>query len=236
MKNSKGLSFLFILILLVWNMDLIAQSNSVWSKKKATKWFKTQEWLNGKNVGETQREYDSFGREIFESQIDSDSIKITDNESLQLKPHRSINKEEFAKQYHTDKLWWDKAFAFLKETDLIAIKPGKYFIDNDNVFATVTEGSAKLIDTTKWESHRNYQDIHYVISGKEQIGIANISSLTVTNEYNLIKDLIFYSGKGKYYIAEPGTFFIFFPQDAHRPNLQLNGYAVKKVVIKIRRG
>ena len=114
MKNSKGLSFLFILILLVWNTDLIAQSNSVWSKK-AAKWFKTQEWLNGKNVGETQREYDSFGREIFESQIDSDSIKITDNEYLQLKPHRSINNEEFANQYHTDKLWWDKAFAFLKE-------------------------------------------------------------------------------------------------------------------------
>ena len=42
------------------------------------------------------------------------------------------------------------------------------------------------------------------------IGIANISSLTVTNEYNLIKDLIFYSGKGKYSSLNPALFLFFF--------------------------
>lgn len=232
MGKSMNRHFLFILILLGWNSNVIAQSSDTWTKEKANKWFKTQEWLKNKSVHEAERQFDLFGREVFENQ--ADSIGAVNNELLLLKPHNSIDKEEFAKQYHSNKLWWDKAFAFLKETDLTAIKPGKYVIDDDNVFATVIEGSPRQMDTTQWESHLNYQDIHYIISGKEQIGIANVSSLTVATEYDRKRDLIFYTGKGKYYIAETGAFFIFFPQDAHRPNLQFNSHNVKKIVIKIR--
>jgi YhcH/YjgK/YiaL family protein len=40
---------------------------------------------------------------------------------------------------------------------------------------------------------------------------------------------------GKFYTAKPGTFFLFFPQDVHRPNIKVKGYdLVKKLVIKIR--
>ena len=155
----------------------------------------------------------------------------------QLKPHKSINKEEFAKQYHTNKLWWVKAFAFLEENDLDRLKPGKYAIDGENVFATITEGPPKRFDTSKWESHHNYQDIHYVIKGKEKIGVAPVSLATVTNEYDKARDLVFYTAEGRYYTADPDIFFIFFPQDAHRPNLEMEDYdMVKKIVIKIRRG
>ena len=87
-----------------------------------------------------------------------------------------------------------------------------------------------------WESHQNYIDIHYVINGKEKIGVAPLSSATVIKKYNSAKDLTFYKAKGKYYVADPGLFFIFFPEDAHRPNLATEGsLAVKKLVIKIRK-
>jgi YhcH/YjgK/YiaL family protein len=34
---------------------------------------------------------------------------------------------------------------------------------------------------------------------------------------------------------DPGTFFIFTPEDAHRPGIQVAGYeSVKKVVVKVR--
>jgi len=228
-----ALPAIFLSVLLT-GFKVRAQSNNEWTSEKADQWFKKQEWLNSRSIHQAAREYDQFGREISETYPDS-NVASVNNKELKLKPHKSINKVEFAKQFHANKIWWDEAFAFLKETDLSAIKPGKYLIDGDNVFATVTEGSPRRMDTTKWESHHNYQDIHYVISGKEQIGITNIDSVTVANEYNAARDLIFYTGKGKYYIAEPGTFFIFFPQDAHRPNLQLNGYTDKKIVIKVRR-
>ncbi len=36
-------------------------------------------------------------------------------------------------------------------------------------------------------------------------------------------------------LAEPGTFFIFTPEDAHRPGIKVDGFdTLKKVVIKVR--
>lgn len=156
---------------------------------------------------------------------------------LHLNPHKSTNKKEFAKQYHNDKERWDKAFLFLKENKLDTLTPGKYQIEGEDVYATVTEGPAKDFEKTAWESHRNYHDIHYVIKGKEKIGIAPVSSATVTKDYDSEKDILFYTAKGKYYITDPDTFFIIFPQDAHRPGIKVEGFdEVKKIVIKIRKG
>ena len=155
---------------------------------------------------------------------------------LKLVPHKSVNIDEFARQYAARKAWWDKAFAYLKETDLTNLKPGKYPIDGDNVFATVTEGPTKELDSTKWEAHRIYQDIHYVIKGREKIGITPVSSATVIQEYDNSKDIAFYSSKGKFYESDPAKFFIAFPGDAHRPGVKTEGYdTIKKIVIKIRK-
>ena len=52
---------------------------------------------------------------------------------LQLKPHETINKTEFAKQYQLNKKYWDEAFAFLKNHDLNTLAVGRYAIDGDNV-------------------------------------------------------------------------------------------------------
>ena len=156
---------------------------------------------------------------------------------LQMIPHSSIDKQHFAVQYHANKTGWDKAFDFLKEKDLANLKPGKYEIDGENVYATVTEAPTKELETTAWESHRQYADIHYLIKGQEKIGIVPISLASITKEYDTAKDLINYSASGKYYIAKPGTFFIMLPEDAHRPSVKADGFdTVKKIVIKIKTG
>ncbi len=156
---------------------------------------------------------------------------------LKVTPHKSIDKIEFAKEYHSHQMWWDKAFAFMKNTNLSGLKLGDHPIVGEDVFARVTEGPLKRLDSSKWEAHKNFHDIHYVISGKEKIGIGPLSSATIVVPYNSTRDISFYEGKGKYYIAEPGTFFIAFPKDIHRPGLEVNGKETeKKLVIKIRRG
>lgn len=154
---------------------------------------------------------------------------------LQLKPENTIDKLEFAKQYHAHKTWWDKAFAFMKEPNNAELKPGIYPIDGENVFAKITEIPSKTFEDPKWENHQNYADIQYVISGQEQIGIGSLSKSTMIVPYNKQKDITFYNGKGKYYIAKPGTFFIFFTHQTHRPSIKVAGYeVVKKIVIKVR--
>ncbi|MDQ6755379.1 MAG: YhcH/YjgK/YiaL family protein [Bacteroidota bacterium] len=154
---------------------------------------------------------------------------------LQLKPHKSVDIQQFAKQYHYNKVYWDKAFAFLKNQDLNKLGKGKYAIDGDNVYASVTEDSTKNFDKTNWESHKKYIDIQYVISGEEKIGVYPVAKATVTRPYDEKKESANYSADGKIYDAVPRTFFIFFPSDAHRPNITPGGNIPdKKIVIKVR--
>lgn len=154
---------------------------------------------------------------------------------LKLDPSSSVNYVEFYKQYHANKAYWDKAFDYLKTQKLSTLTLGRHDIDGDNVYASVTQNPTKDFDSTTWESHRQYIDLQYVIDGKEQIGVASPQKLTVVKPYDAKKDVANYSGKGKLYHARPGTFFLFFPSEAHRPNIaDGDKIADKKIVIKIR--
>jgi YhcH/YjgK/YiaL family protein len=153
---------------------------------------------------------------------------------LQVKPHASINPQEFAEQYNRNKEIWDKAFVFLNRKDLNTLAPGNYPLDGKKVYAIVSKYDSKDMDKTKWESHRKYIDLQYLISGKEKIGVAPVSQAKVTEAYNDAQDIAHYESAGKYYVAEPGTFFLFFPQETHRPSIKVDGSVpVKKLVIKI---
>jgi len=174
----------------------------------------------------------------------TDSLKVARHwlkskewrKELNVNVFHDVNAPEFYRQYHRSKDVWDKVFAFLADSKkLDTIKPATYPIDGKNAYAIITEGPEKTEETAKWESHRKYIDLHYVIRGKEKIGAAAVSGAKVTVSYNEDKDGANYTADGKYYIATPSKFYLFFPSDAHRPNLQVNGYdTVKKLVIKIK--
>lgn len=152
-----------------------------------------------------------------------------------LMPHETIDQQELARQYHLNKTYWDEAFLFLKEHDLATLPKGKYPIDGENVYATVTEDSLKDLVKTNWESHRRYIDIQCVIKGEEKMGISPIVDATVTKQYDEKKDAANYTAEGKYYTGKAGTVFIFFPSTAHRPNISPGERMVeKKIVIKLR--
>jgi biofilm protein TabA len=154
---------------------------------------------------------------------------------IKLNVYTDVNKVEFARQYSKNKTVWLKVFAFLRDSDLTILKPGKYAIDGDNAYASITEAPSKEFDKTAWESHRKYIDLQYIIKGKEKIGVAPVSAATVIKPYNEKADGANYTTDGQFYIAEPGTFYLFFPQDAHRPGIKVDGYdTVKKLVIKIK--
>jgi len=151
---------------------------------------------------------------------------------LQLNPHESVDKDSFYVAYHRNKKLWDAAFLFLKTQDLTALTPGKHPIVGDAVFANVTDAPSKEQEDVKWESHKNYVDLQYIIRGKEIIGVADTSAAIITQPYTV--DVINYTAKGKYYTTDPHHFFLFFPNNAHRPTIKVKGYdVVKKIVIKI---
>lgn len=127
-----------------------------------------------------------------------------------------------------------KAFEFLKTTDLARLDTGKYPIDDEKVFAIVSEYETKELEKGLWEAHQKYIDIQYIISGQEKIGYGPIDEMKVKEEYNEQNDILFLSGQGDFFTVKEGMFAIFAPNDAHMPGIQVDGIQnVKKLVVKV---
>lgn len=152
-------------------------------------------------------------------------------------PDPSVNKKEFAVSYFKNKERWLKAFEFLKNSDLTKLELKRYDIDGDRLYATVSEYMSKNEDAARFEAHRKYIDIQYVISGKEIMNIAPFTTVKdVLTPYDATKDIEFVTvPKVVNYKASPANFFIFFPSDAHRPGMKdgVNS-PVRKIVIKLK--
>jgi YhcH/YjgK/YiaL family protein len=152
-------------------------------------------------------------------------------------PDPSTDKMALAKAYFKNPDRWNKAFAFLKETDLKKLELKRYDIDGDNLYVAMSEYNSKDPKTTRYEAHKKYIDIQYVVSGNELIGIAPLASQeSVLQQYDAAKDIEFLSVKnGRMVAATPAGFFVFFPSDAHMPGLMnKTSVPVRKAVVKIK--
>ena len=159
------------------------------------------------------------------------------SEGWKVSPDASVNKREFAITYFKNKTRWEKSFRFLKDNDLSKLELKRYDIDGDNLFATVSEYVTKNDEAANFEAHRKYIDIQYVISGKEIMNIAPIATVKdVMTQYDETKDIEFVTVSKKVnYLASQNNFFIFFPDDAHRPGLKVEvNLPVRKIVIKLK--
>ena len=111
----------------------------------------------------------------------------------------------------------------------------KYELKN-GIFASVESYTTKSFSDALFESHRKYIDIQVVLSGEEKIGWHPVDGLTPETEYDEKKDIIFYQMTAPYGWTrlEPGIFAVYFPDDAHLPQVQaVQPVQVKKAVIKI---
>lgn len=130
---------------------------------------------------------------------------------------------------------FSKAFDFIKNSDLLSMECGKYEIDGDNIYANLQEYDTKPVDEGKWEAHKKYIDIQYVIKGQEEMGYANISEMKPICEYDESKDIVFLKGSGDFFVVKEGFFTIFTPNDAHMPSLAVvEEEYTKKVIVKIK--
>ncbi|MBI9111926.1 YhcH/YjgK/YiaL family protein [Maridesulfovibrio ferrireducens] len=132
---------------------------------------------------------------------------------------------------------WEKAFEFLRELD-ISIEPGRCVIDGEKVFAQVSEYHTKLQDEGRFEAHRKYVDIQFLLSGREILGWADLPSLETEIIYDPERDVEFLKPlpvTPSLSRLVPGMFMAFFPEDGHMPGLAVGNKpeAVKKVVVKI---
>ena len=140
-----------------------------------------------------------------------------------------------AKLYYPCHKGFQMGFAFIKRAIEENLEPGKYEIDGKNVYASVQEYTTKP-DSEKFEGHRNYIDIQYIISGREYMECSVLANCKTMTQYNPEKDVEFFTCNGlkTKMEFEKDTFAIFFPEDIHKPGVMLDEQMpVKKVVVKV---
>lgn len=152
----------------------------------------------------------------------------------QVKSDDSNDKKLIAESYFKFKSRWDMAFKFLKENDLTKLS-GQHEIDGKNVHVIVADYDSKEKSATRYESHDKYVDIQYVAVGEELMGKTTRDKAEVSVPYNQANDITFYDFEGgDYFKATPESFFMFFPEEVHRPSVKIDGSVpIKRIVVKI---
>ena len=126
-----------------------------------------------------------------------------------------------------------RAFDYIRDTDLFALAPGRYPIVGDDLFAIVEQAQGKTREMAKLEAHRRYIDIQLVLEGDEQMGWKPLADcLNPVSEHNEEKDIRFFRDAPASWIAVPPDHFcIFFPEDAHAP--LVGSGQIRKVIFKV---
>jgi YhcH/YjgK/YiaL family protein len=138
-----------------------------------------------------------------------------------------------SERYYNLHAGFKKAFEFLRRGDLADLPDARYEIDGKRICATIFEGKGNGRKAAKLESHIQNIDIQYCISGFDEIGWNPASECSVKDGgYDPGKDLQLYSDMPKIWVPHaPGTFMVFFPEDAHAP--MIADRALRKVVVKV---
>ena len=132
---------------------------------------------------------------------------------------------------------FEKAFAFIKRAVAENLPVGKYEIDGKDLYASISEYTAKASQDGKFEGHREYIDIQFIVSGTETMELVDITRATPNTEYNEVKDVEFYANEENATVAlvTAGDYGIFYPSDIHKPGIMYKTpSAVKKIVVKVK--
>jgi YhcH/YjgK/YiaL family protein len=131
---------------------------------------------------------------------------------------------------------FQKAFEYLKSCNAATTPAGRYEIEGNSVYAIVQEYETIPENELRWEAHRKYIDIQYILSGNECMGWSNIKYISDQLPYNEVQDCIISSDteEASFIHMNVGQFTILFPEDVHKPKCRFSEKcSVRKIVIKV---
>ena len=98
-------------------------------------------------------------------------------------------------------------------------------------FYSVSDTALSDRSERKFEYHKRFIDIQFVIDGIETMEYTDINAASPITAFNDERDIGFAEGEGALFTLRSGDLAIFFPEDAHKPCIGEG--CVRKVVVKI---
>ncbi len=132
----------------------------------------------------------------------------------------------------------EDAITFLRRADLAGLPDGRYELPG-GAFANVEryETRPSPAEGPRFEAHRLYTDVQYIVSGAETIGVAALADMEVLEAYDPARDICFgrvAEGRWEPAELEAGELAVLSPADAHAPKMPTGAPApVMKVVVKL---
>ena len=113
----------------------------------------------------------------------------------------------------------EAGFEFIQSRPLETLDEGKHIIDGQRLFAMAQKGNGKGKDGARLEAHDQYIDVQLSAAGQDIIGWKARGDCRVGDDSNPPSgDVHFFSNQPDSWLAvAPGSFAIFFPDDAHAP-------------------
>jgi len=102
-------------------------------------------------------------------------------------------------------------------------------------FALLQAYLSKRREETFFESHKSYIDVQVIIEGEESIEVADISKLTLKEDFTPVKDLLAYHmlDAASALRMKTGDVAIFFPADGHISLAVKEPAFTRKIVVKV---
>ena len=149
-----------------------------------------------------------------------------------------IDKAENLLQYKEEYPVFEQILELIEKHKQEKISPGTYHIDGEKLFASIAQYRTEADKEVKFEAHRKYADLQYIVNGMEKIGwvpLGDVEDNLISEEYSKGGDIAFYSGKSKFdFVLTKGSFLFLLPEDAHAPCLCADKECnVEKIVFKI---
>ena len=128
-------------------------------------------------------------------------------------------------------------YAKKNENKILSLVNGSYDVGYNNIKMNLGKYFTKSENEKFWESHKKYLDVQIMINGTEKVAINDIRDMEVKS-FDEERDLTILEGDKAFdIIMKTGDVLVFFPNDVHKPELNVSenddSGNIRKIVTKV---